>query len=298
VFFLQVGLCLKIEAFNGGGVFLSDINTIMSQCGTAVSYTKLSEYDGHTTTDMTYTATSSTDWSGVIHFIPDATVVESSLNILQNGLGSSFTFIFELEIRVPVTKGCATDTPSLVPSNNPSVLPSLLPSTFPSTLPSLFPTVPPSRKPSSRPSVAPSNTPSFLPSNVPSILPTNMPSWNAGNLNDNDMYFVSGLICIKVEFRSGGLIEGEIGNPINCNGNGFQSNTSLSQFDNSSGNKIYYTTAGSSYPYSGVFTIKFSAAVTDVKVTLTVQGTSFNALVQFPSDYTITSGADIAASTT
>jgi hypothetical protein len=298
--FFQAALCLKVEAFNGGGIFVKSSTMIneISQCGTIGTYVKLSEYDGYTSTDMTYVATTSpAGWSGIVHFYADAAITQSTLKIIQlNGTGSATPSTFEVQIKVPVTKGCESDSPSLVPSKQRSVPPSLLQSTFPSMLPSMIPSVPPSKRPSSRPSVAPTDTPSFLPSSVPSVVPTNMPSYNTGNLN-NDMYFVEGFSCFKIEFRSSGLIAVQNGNISNCNSGGFVNDLSLSQYDSASGNKIYYTTAGSSYPFSGVFTIEFTAMVTNVKVTVTVQGASFDVRVQFPSGYTITSGADIVVST-
>jgi hypothetical protein len=302
--FFQPGLCLKVETFVGGGVkvWTDPTLTNLSECsgpGITGNYVKLSHFDKHTTTQATYVSSvTPADWSGIAHFVGDANIKKDpQLKILQfNGTGSANPLTFEIEIKVPVTKGCESASPSLTPSKELSAFPSLLPSILPSRLPSMIPSVPPSRKPSSQPSGVPSYEPTFLPSDVPSVVPTNMPSYDAGNLNNNDMYFNAGFQCFRIQFRLLGTIDMQTGNVSNCNSSGFQGGVSLSEYDSASGNKIHFAKIpGAALQYSASFTIEFTDAVSSVSVSFTLVNDEINALVRFPSGYTIVSGADILA---
>jgi hypothetical protein len=294
-----MGLCLKVETFVGGGISVKtnpDL-TLVDFCDDESNYLKISDFDSYTTTQATYVSSEKpVDWSGTAHFIGNSTITESELKFLiMNGSGSANPLTFEVRIKVPVIKGCESASPSLTPKDQ-SAFPSLLPSVLLSKLPSMIPSVPPSRKRSSQPSAVPSYTPSFLPSNVPSSAPSNAPSYDAGNLIDNDMYFTVHFTCIKVGFRSGGIIESQHGNISNCDRNGFNGVYSLSEYDSASGNKIQFAKIpGSSLQYSATFTIKFSNTVSQVTVSFTLANDHFTVLVLFPSAYTITSGVDIMA---
>jgi hypothetical protein len=140
--------CLKVETLVGGGVSVWSDPTLtnISQCsgpGITGNYVKLSHFQSYTTTQATYVSSvTPADWNGIAHFVGDATIKKSQLKILQfNGTGSANPLTFEVEIKVPVTKGCESASPSLTPSKELSVFPSLLPSILPSRLPSMIPSV-------------------------------------------------------------------------------------------------------------------------------------------------------------